>query len=369
LVQAGLLKNPVFSLGSTAWESEHIQPNLFAAVEQDFLDIVTLPLRKRVAATELEETKLAVGNEVLTLAAGVRTAFYHAQAAAQIMALRRLLQQAAQTSADLAQQQYAAGNRNELGLSSELSLASQTRLDLKRSEGEGAVSREQLTKLMGLWGPRTAWRIADRLPELPPDEVSLEQLESLALTKRLDVDAARRGVQGLSYALSLAKTTRWTGIVNVHVEAGRLRGSKRLAFGPSVALEVPLFDQRQAALARLSAYERQAKNSLHALAIDVRSDVRSARARVITTRQIVEEYRHVLVPQREAIVKFSQEQYNAMLLGVYQLLQAKQSEFSTYREYVEALRDYWIARSDLERATGTRLPPSAPTSKRSGEPS
>jgi outer membrane protein, heavy metal efflux system len=48
-----------------------------------------------------------------------------------------------------------------------------------------------------------------------------------------------------------------------------------------------------------------------------------------------------------------------MLLGVYQLLQAKQSEFATYREYIEALRDYWIARSDLERAVGARLGPGA----------
>ena len=46
-----------------------------------------------------------------------------------------------------------------------------------------------------------------------------------------------------------------------------------------------------------------------------------------------------------------------MLLGVYQLILAKQSEFDAYREYIEALRDYWIARSDLERAVGTRLAP------------
>ena len=44
-----------------------------------------------------------------------------------------------------------------------------------------------------------------------------------------------------------------------------------------------------------------------------------------------------------------------MLLGVYQLIQAKQNEYEAYREYIEALRDYWIARSDLERAVGGRI--------------
>ena len=45
-----------------------------------------------------------------------------------------------------------------------------------------------------------------------------------------------------------------------------------------------------------------------------------------------------------------------MLLGVYQLLQAKQNEINSYREYIEAVRDYWIARADLDKAVGAHLP-------------
>jgi len=153
----------------------------------------------------------------------------------------------------------------------------------------------------------------------------------------------------------MAKTTRWTGTVSVAVQAGRLRHNKRIAFGPSVALEIPLFDQRQAQVSKLEAYERQAENELHALAIDVRADVRSSRSRMLTARGVVEDYGKVIVPLRENVVRYSQEQYDAMLLGVYQLIQAKQSEFEAYREYIEALRDYWVARSDLERAIGGRL--------------
>jgi len=44
--------------------------------------------------------------------------------------------------------------------------------------------------------------------------------ESLAIEKRLDIGAARREVQSLDYASSLARTTRWTGVVNISVEAG-----------------------------------------------------------------------------------------------------------------------------------------------------
>lgn len=355
LVQAGLLKNPVFTVGRTAWESEHIAPNLFATVEQDFLDILTMPMRKRVAATELEATKLEVGDHVLELAAQVREAYYTAQAAEQLVAMRRLVDDAARTAAELARRQHEAGNMSDLALSSELGLAAQASLDRERSEGEAAVTRERLNKLMGLWGARTVWKVPARLPEMPRDEVPLEHLESNAVAQRLDIGAARRNAQALRYALDLAKTTRWVGTVNVAVEAGRLRHNRRLSFGPSVALEIPLFDQRQAQIAKLEGHVRQSEAELRALAVDVRADVRSSRSRVITARHVVDRYAKEVVPLRESVVRYSQEQYDAMLLGVYQLIQAKQAEFEAYREYIEALRDYWIARSDLERAVGGRV--------------
>jgi outer membrane protein, heavy metal efflux system len=355
LVEAGLLKNPVFGFGRTAWEEEHIDPNLFATVEQDFLDLITLPMKKRVAATQLEATKLHVADHVLELAADVRAAFYRAQAAEQVTRMRRLVNEAASASADLARRQYDAGNMNDLALNTELTLAAQTALDLHRSEGDAAVLREALNKHLGIWGDRTKWKLGPRLPEMPKDEAPLEHLESRAIADRLDLGALRREVQALDSTVSLAKATRWTGMVNVHVEAGRLRGSKRFSFGPSAQIEIPIFNQRQAAIARLEAIKRQNENELQALAIDIRADVRANRVRVMTARSVVDDYGKTLVPLRENVVKFAQQQYDAMLLGVYQLLQAKQAEFEAYREYIEALRDYWIARSDLERTVGSRL--------------
>ncbi len=83
--------------------------------------------------------------------------------------------------------------------------------------------------------------------------------------------------------------------------------------------------------------------------------MRQARNRLVAARTTIDYYAKTLVPLRERIVALSQEHYNAMLLGVYQLLQAKQNEINTYREYIEVVRDYFIARADLERAIGTRL--------------
>ncbi|HYM97266.1 MAG TPA: TolC family protein, partial [Candidatus Sulfotelmatobacter sp.] len=84
-------------------------------------------------------------------------------------------------------------------------------------------------------------------------------------------------------------------------------------------------------------------------------EVRTARLTLLAQRQVVEHYRKVLLPIRERTVAFAQQRYNAMLLGVFQLLQAKQAEVEAYRQYIESVRDYWEARVDLEHATGGRL--------------
>jgi cobalt-zinc-cadmium efflux system outer membrane protein len=125
---------------------------------------------------------------------------------------------------------------------------------------------------------------------------------------------------------------------------------------PRAALEIPLFDQKQAVIARLEGQLRAALAREGALAIAIRSEVRAVRTRLVVARAVVDRYARVVVPLRQRVVTLSQEQYNAMLLGAHPLLLAKQNEVNAYREFIESLRDYWTARADLERATGGSVP-------------
>ncbi|HUU96673.1 MAG TPA: hypothetical protein VM487_13115 [Phycisphaerae bacterium] len=74
------------------------------------------------------------------------------------------------------------------------------------------------------------------------------------------------------------------------------------------------------------------------------------------SRYRVEYYRDVVVPLHERIVALTLEQYNFMLVGAGELLAAKRGELDARRGYVESLRDYWLARTDLERAVGGQWP-------------
>jgi cobalt-zinc-cadmium efflux system outer membrane protein len=63
----------------------------------------------------------------------------------------------------------------------------------------------------------------------------------------------------------------------------------------------------------------------------------------------------VLLPLQQSIVSETLKLYNGMLVGVYDLLLAKQSQILTGRQYITASKEFWLAWTELERAVGGNL--------------
>ncbi len=355
LVQAGLLRNPSFGLSVRFPEGPVGTLNTEVSLVQDFLGLFMLPLRKKLAAEQFEHAKIRLANEVFQVIGKVRQEYYTLQQLQQVVELRRTVLETAKLSAELAERQHQAGNISELELVTQRGAYQQAKLELAREELHLELQRERLTRSLGLWGSQTEWKVSAKLSDIPVAEEELEHLESLAISKRLDVAGARQEAQVFAQALDVAKTSRFVGTVEVGVSRAVGPEAGIRVIGPSLRLELPLFERRQALIRRLEAQLRQSEKRLAALSIDARSEVRAARLTLLTERQVVEHYRTVLLPIRERIVALSQQHYNAMLLGVFQLLLAKQAEVEAYRQYIEAVRDYWIARVELEHAVGGRL--------------
>jgi cobalt-zinc-cadmium efflux system outer membrane protein len=322
---------------------------------QDFLDLFMLPLRKRVAAAQLDATKARVGSAVLDLTAQVRQAVVSLQAAQATVEIRKLVLEAQSAAAELRARQRAVGNVGDLDVFQEQAFFEQSKLDLARVEQQAVEQREQVNRLLGLWGPDSAtWKVESRLPDVPEQDPSLDQVESLAVGRRLDLLAIRAEEQALEEAASLAGLTRAVPALHAGVTTGRDAEGTSIT-GPELSVELPIFDQGQARAARLQAEIRQARARQAELAVNVRAEVRALRSRLVTAHRSAEHYRTVLLPLREKSVKESQLRYNAMLLGVFQLLQARREQINAYRDYLDTVRDYWITRAELERATGGSL--------------
>ena len=120
-------------------------------------------------------------------------------------------------------------------------------------------------------------------------------------------------------------------------------------------MELPVFNQGQGEIAKLTAQYRQAQRELEARAINIRSEVREARDTLIAARDLTSYIGKRLLPTQRQVLNLTLQQYNYMLKSAYDLLLAKQNEVAAERSYIEAWRDYWIARAELERAVGGSL--------------
>ena len=355
LVQAGLLRNPGISASARFPLEAPNGTNLGFDVVASFLSLLNRPAKKAIAESEFEEVKLRVAHAVLDVAAETRSAYYTAVGSRQITEMRRMIAKATEASSEYAQRLYEAGNISELAMTLERTSHEEARREWAKAEAESAGARERLSKLLGLWGEDIKWKAPDRLPDVPAKELPLERAEAIALTRRLDLAAAKLETKTLLMALELAG--RWRGIGEVDIGASAERETDgQWVVGPALSLGAPLFDQGQAEIARAGALLRAHENRMMALAVEIRSDVRALRDRLMMNRYRIEHSLKVIIPLREKAVALTQEQWNFMLVGAFELIESKKREFDAYQEYIEAVQDYWISRSDLIRALGGEVP-------------
>ena len=335
-------------------------------VAQEFVQILMIPLKKKISEEQLEAVELRVAHQILDLVEKVKAAFFMVQAEQQLISRLKLIQNTNSASLELGQKQYKAGNITDLALLQLQASYSQGRLDIAKAETDLRDKREELTRLLGLWGSQTGWQIQGDIMPIPDSEFSVKALESLAVAQRLDLRAAHRDLTSIVTALGLTRIYRWVPVLEFGF-AGERDIEGALNMGPSFRLEIPIFNQGQSRLARAAAELRRAENRLASLAVEIRSETRELRDRLISLREMAKFYHDDLLPTRIKIVNKALLEYNAMQLSPYELFLAKSQELEAERNYIDALRDYWITRAKLERTVGGKLTPRNPTSVADGK--
>jgi cobalt-zinc-cadmium efflux system outer membrane protein len=346
LIEASTISNPIFEV-EIRYPAEPYRP-FELRLAQSLIDLIQLPRRRALGRAAFDAAQMRVSSEVLRFGADVRSAYYELLAATQLVALNRTTTEAAQAAAEVAMKQHAAENITDLDLENEQALYEQAKLDLARAQQRVVLAREALLRAMGLRNVTAEWRVAESFPELPPSEMEQPQLEQLAATQRLDIAIARRELEIAQRRVPIARLAMLEETaVDFHYE--REPGGEHTV-GPGLEIPIPIFNTGRAARTRAEAEFLRARHALNALESESASQLRAARSTLAEARARALYYRDVIVPRRTRIVELTKLEHNAMLVGVFQLLQAKQNEMQARRDSIEAQREYWTARTDLDRA-------------------
>jgi outer membrane protein TolC len=346
VVQAGRLPNPGFAFGRKT-KGDSVELEYFLAA--NLARLIALPLINELEARRFEQTKALVTLRVLGLAADARKAYYGAVAAEETVRYMRQVMQAAEASAELARRMAAVGNFNKIQRAREQSFYADAALNLARAQQGQLATRERLTRLMGLWGMQTKFALPERLPGLPDEPADQPDIEGVAMAQRLDVQGARLAAAQTAKNLDLTRTTRFINVFEVGVSrtTSNVEPTER---GWEIGFELPLFDWGDARVAGAEALYMQSVHRAAEIAVNARSEVREAYGLYRSAYSIARHHRDEIVPLRKQIAEENLLRYNGMLIGVFELLADARSQIASVNNYIESLRDFWVAQADLELA-------------------
>jgi outer membrane protein TolC len=302
------------------------------------------------------------------LAYRVRAGFYRLQAAEQGLAIQQRELDALAARHEAARALVEAGNVAELDVATEEAAYERARVAVARRELDVALERERMQRLLGQHGSATAWRVRGGLaPVAEAPDIPVE-LERRALVASLALRERRQRLEALARQAGWTRTAGWLPDVSVDVhglhgdpEDGAPASGEQWRFGAGVSLEIPLFDRRQGTAASLEAEFDALLEAYYGLAVDVRSRAREVRSRVVSAHARARQYRDVIVPAQRRVSEQMLLQYNAMQVGIFQLLEARQAELRVELEQLETLREYWTAVAELGALlAGGHVVPEAP---------
>ncbi|AOJ97927.1 TolC family protein [Burkholderia vietnamiensis] len=353
LVQAGRLPNPGFSFSRTHWSDNFGITRTFSA---NVLAILTLPLATRIESRRFEQTKLETADAMLKVAADARRAYVSAVAAEQSAKYAEQVKDSASAGAELAHRMQQAGNASRLDYAREQAFYADAATQVAKARQQAFAAREKLTRVMGVWGAATQYSLPERLPDLPKERPELKDLEVFAMQNRLDIQAARLRTQGVATSLGLSKATRFVNALEVGY-LNNFETDKGHERGYEISVEIPIFDWGSAKVARAEALYMQSASKLAQTAVDARSEVRESYVAYVTNYDIARHYRDEVVPLRKTISDEMLLRYNGMLASAFDLLADSREQVNAVNGYIDALKDYWLAETDLQLALGGRLPP------------
>ena len=351
-------ENPVVSIGLLGIGAPEL--GAYRAIEglvrSNILDATTRSKRMALADAGFRKAQLQAVSDSLALANQTRIAWINAVSAFEAVGYLRRARQTSDAGSQLAQKLGETGALNLAGQAREQAFNAELAGQLAQARLNATRAKENLTRLMGLWGTEVDYAVPDALPALPRSVGGISNIEPTALASRVDLRIAQLGLEAQARAFNLTDQTRIVSdleiVAGAELEREAHEGRIKTVTTPQVELEfaIPIFDSGKARMRRSELMYLQAANILAEKAVDVRSEARGAEATYHASYDIARHYRDVLVPLRTTVEEEGLLSYNGMITNTFELLADVREKLSAELTASNAKRDFYLAQADLTAA-------------------
>jgi outer membrane protein TolC len=353
-------ENPKISIGLLGIGAPEL--GAYRAIEgvlrANVLDATTRKQRVAVADAAFQQAQQTAVNDTLALANQTRVAWINAVAAFETVGYLTQAKRTSDAGSELARKLGETGALNKAGQAREQALNAELAGQVARARLTAAQAKEELTRLMGLWGNDVNYTVPDALPALPESVGKISNLESKALANRVDLRVAQLGLAAQAAAFGLTDQTRIVSDLEVvggvelerEVDAAGEVAQKIAPPNLEVEFAIPIFDSGKARMRKAELSYLQAANVLAEKAVDVRSEVRGAEASYHASYKIARHYRDVVVPLRTTVEEEGLLSYNGMITNTFELLTDVREKLAALLEAANAKRDFYLAQANLTAA-------------------
>ena len=352
-VQSGLLTNPSVDL-LLRFPTDGGRSMVEATLVQNLLDLWRIPIRKEISQHRLDQIVLRIARLAGELLAQTKAAYYEAAAAAE-------LHQVAQENLDILRQSFdAVRSLREAGAASDFdeNLARgqllSAQLAVRTARLEATNAKRRLARLFSSDQEVGDLALIDPLPDIVAQPADPEGLIDLARASRLDLRAYSAGINAARERLRLEQSNAW-GELALGPSIERPAGQGDPLVGAGLSLELPIFDQNQAQVAKAGYLYRQMMKSYEAVYLAVAQDIRIAADRANTAIASLGFYRDELLPQAERNLSFARDSYSAGQSSILALFEAQRSLLQARKGYITVRLESATALTELEQTVGSPL--------------
>ncbi|MBP9855612.1 MAG: TolC family protein [Candidatus Omnitrophica bacterium] len=350
--EAGILRNPKVLYKTRTSDEEGSKRNTEIEIKQDVFDLLLWPLRKKIAGTRFQASQYEAAHQMTDFIKDVRLSYLEWLTAMHKQTLADDYFKAQEASLEIARRQKEAGNINTLKMTEAQAMFQKAKIESLKTKQETQTRTERLRTMLGLKPDQFFMEETVQIPDLPKENLVVTELEKKALDRRLDLLVKRQEIKTLEQSQNLSGLGFFPDVEVGYNQESETSGIKLK--GVVVEGEVPLFNRKQAERMGSKASLETSKHQLDAMEQQTLLEVRLAYQDLMTSRQIVEAYKEAM-PAYQQMIKETLYEYNFMLTDVFHLLESKQAELETKKEYVDALKGYWASRIELENAVGEKL--------------
>ncbi|MBA2306759.1 TolC family protein [Candidatus Dependentiae bacterium] len=356
LIQAGLYTNPtinsVFRFPIHERGSDSAQTNIETIAAFRLSDMWQVPLSKTVAQDVLEIVTLTILSKILDNVAETKVAYETAVAAELQQYNSTLLLNAIKELKDEIGYRQLYGYTTNLDKYLADARVSSFTSELQQGEAAIHTAHQNLKKLMGIPLLRSL-----NLKKSLYDDITLPQLAELqdyALYNRPEIQISRMKIQQYKDTLALEKTKIFKA---VDIGIGYKKDFEKPfeGVGPYIDIQVPLFDDNYAQVARAEFLLKQAEKEYIKEKNQVYEEIRTSYRVIEALKKEIGLYVTKIIPSYERAIDYSYSYAQTMQLNMVNAVESKIYYYQAHEQLIDKRFRLMRELARLERALGKNL--------------